>query len=101
MRRGGPLPFESEKRRAQRPERERVRRLVFARDGRCVARERVPEVSCWGPWDADEIRPRSRGGDPLDPQNVQTLCRAHHDWKHSQPAEAVRRGLAISDRPYN
>lgn len=65
------------------------------RDGfRCVARDLVPEITCVGPLDPDEIRSRARGGDPLDLANVQMLCRAHHDWKHTHDPEAVALGLS-------
>jgi len=58
---------------------------------------RVRHVACWHPpgepLDLDEIVPRGRGGSATDPENVQVLCRAHHDWKHAHPEEAERLGL--------
>lgn len=93
LRRGGPLRPESEKRRAQRGQREAVRRAALARDRGCVARPLVKEVWCWGPLDAHELLTRARGGDPLDLDNVRMLCRAHHDWCHDHPADAEERGL--------
>lgn len=93
------LPSESPKRRAERPTRDAVRAQVRARAGyQCQARELVPEISCWHPpgleLDVDEIVLRSgRPGGHLDPDNCQALCRAHHDWKHDNPDDAVARGL--------
>lgn len=87
----------SAKRRAQVPVRRAVTEQVRERDGGCVGRELVPEVACWHPvgvpLDVDEVRPRGTGGSALDPENAQTLCRAHHDWRHQNPNEAVDRGL--------
>lgn len=61
---------------------------------RCQAVELVPEVTCWGQLDVDEIVLRSgKPGGHLDPENVQVLCRAHHRWKDDHPKEAVERGL--------
>lgn len=62
--------------------------------GRCEARLVVPEVTCWGPLDVDEVIPRGvRPGSHLEPEHVQVLCRAHHDWTHAHPQEAAARGL--------
>ena len=70
------------------------REALYRAGGRCQAVELVPEVTCSGPLDVDEIVLRSgRPGGHLDPENVQVLCRAHHDWKHDHPKEAVERGL--------
>lgn len=48
---------------------------------------------CSGPLDVDEIVSRGRGGSALDPDNCQTLCRAHHDAKHSHIHAASILGL--------
>lgn len=89
----------SDKRRAELAIRKRVREEVLVRDAyKCVAKHLVPEVECAGPLDVDEITPRGRGGDWLDPDNCQTLCRLHHDWKHLHPAEATTLGLTRSRR---
>lgn len=88
------LARRSEKGKRRDRERAKVRAAVLQRDGhRCVGVYVVPELRCWGPLDVDEIRPRGRGGDELDVDNCQTLCRGHHDWKHAHPEEAQRRGL--------
>lgn len=44
--------------------------------------------------DVDEILSRGRGGDFLDPENCQTTCRHCHDKKHTEPTEALERGVA-------
>ena len=50
-----------------------VRWLVFERDGwRCV------ECGRKGRLEVDHIRPIARGGAPLDPANLRTLCRGCH-----------------------
>jgi hypothetical protein len=95
MKRSGRLRQQSAKRAAERDERAWVREDALHRAGhRCCAIDIVPEVTCWGPLDVDEIR--SRGVNPgghLDTANTQVLCRAHHDWRHAHPAEARARGL--------
>ena len=114
MKRPGPLrrttPLRSRQRLAQRSKRrvgetsarsEAIRQAI-ARDGnRCWAQDLVPEVACWGPLDADEYDPRAqRPGGHLDPTNVQMLCRAHHDWKHTHPIDAARAGLSPWPKGY-
>lgn len=69
--------------------------------GRCQLADVVPEITCWGPLDADEIAGRGRRpGGHLDVDNVQIACRAHHEWKTREPLEAARRGLAPWPRGY-
>ena len=98
-RRKKPLNPMSQKRRAELGIRKRVREEVLERDRyKCVAKHLVDDVECWGPLDVDEVIPRGRGGDWLDPDNCQVLCRAHHDWKHLHPAEATSLGLTRSNR---
>jgi len=48
---------------------------------------------CFGPLDVDEIISRGRGGSWLDVENCQTLCRRHHDLKHSRVHHASIIGL--------
>lgn len=77
-----------------------VRRIVLQRDmGLCQAKFLVGSIACSGPLDIDEVIPRGRGGNYLDPDNCQVLCRAHHRWKHDNPAEAERLGLTKSLPP--
>jgi len=95
LRRTGRLAPKSDKRQAEDPERERLRRLVWARDlGQCQARHLVPGVRCWGPMDVDAICPEGvRPGAHLVLENLHLLCRAHHDWKHANARLAVAVGL--------
>lgn len=90
----------SNKRKKQFSERKEVRRIVLTRDMlQCRAKYLVSFIECHGPLDVDEIVPRGRGGDWLDIDNCQVLCRAHHTWKHDHPAEAERLGLTKSLPP--
>jgi hypothetical protein len=53
-------------------------------------------VDCRGPLDVDERC--SRGVNPggeLDADNVQVLCRAHHEWRTAHPAWAHLLGLRV------
>lgn len=86
----------SEKRKAEIPIRKDVRGEVIRRDKVCQARDLVWEVACGGPLDVDEIVPRGRGGDYLDPANCQLLCRNHHRWKHEHPLRATALGFLKS-----
>lgn len=95
MKRGGRLPAQSAKRKRESAARAQVNRDALYRAGnRCQAIDLVPEVTCWGPLDVDEIKARGvNPGGHLDETNVQVLCRGHHDWKHAHPNEASERGL--------
>jgi hypothetical protein len=85
---------QSAKRRAERALRVEVVAAARLRDGGCVAKGRVPGVECAGPLDGDEIIARSAWpGGHLVLENVQTLCRAHHEWKHAHPIAAHDLGL--------
>lgn len=83
----------SKRREEEAAERFIVRGLVMARDRYCVAEKLVPQVTCGGPLDVDEIVGRGVGGDYLDPNNCNVLCRRHHDWKHANPEAAHAAGL--------
>lgn len=90
----------SKKRIKEGPRREEVRRIVLERDmGLCRAKFLVDFLTCSGPLDVDEVIPRGRGGDHLNPDNCQVLCRAHHRWKHDHPKEAEELGLTKSLPP--
>jgi len=94
------LNFASDKTKNSAFKRAEVRRIVMQRDmGLCRAKFLVGSVVCSGPLDTDEVIPRGRGGNYLDPDNCQVLCRAHHRWKHDNPAEAERLGLTKSLPP--
>ena len=72
-----------------------VRRAVFERDGyRCVLCGRAGRLEC------DHVTPLDRGGDPWDPDNLQTLCRscyiaktARENRRELTPVEAAWREL--------
>ena len=69
-----------------------IRADVLARDITCRAVDLIPSVRCVGPLDPHHIRRRGQGGpDSLD--NLVSLCRAHHDWTHQNPASAREIGL--------
>ena len=64
------------------------------RDGwACQARPLVPTVPCDGPLEGHEPLMRSRGGDPLDVDQIVTTCASHHRWAHANPTAAVELGL--------
>ena len=95
-----PLNFASKKTKNNASKRADVRRIVMQRDmGLCQAKFLVGSIMCSGQLDIDEVIPRGRGGNYLDPNNCQVLCRAHHRWKHDNPAEAERLGLTKSLPP--
>ena len=73
-----------------------VRSQVFIRDGGCRGRALIPELSCWGRLDPHHILRRSQGGQD-SPDNLVTLCRAHHDWVHGNPESS--RNLGLLKRP--
>ena len=73
----------------------RVRLEVLERDG-----WRCRRCGCYGN-EVDHIRPLRKGGDPFDPDNLQTLCRTCHVAKTraetrrpDTPAEAAWRAFA-------
>jgi len=79
-----PIKTRSEKRRQADRVRTQVRREVIERDGGCIMRAYGGCDTYGVPLDVDEIVSRGRGGDYLNPANCQTLCRRHHDLKHSR-----------------
>lgn len=87
----------SEKRKQEKPDRDRVTAKTLKRAGyRCEMAPLVPEVECTGGLDIDEIVPRGvYPGGHLDDSNTQAGCRAHHRWKTDHDAEAHRRGLRL------
>lgn len=92
---GSTLRRESAKRKAERAERAAVREETLKAAGyRCAGQALVPHVRCAGPLDVDEITPRGvKPGAHLDRAETQVLCRAHHEWKHANPAAAAEVGL--------
>jgi len=95
MKRGSAIKPFSKKRAGERDQRQKVIEETMRRSGgRCQAADLVPEVKCWGPLDTDEVVGRGvYPGAHLDADNTQTLCRAHHTWKHEHPRLAAERGL--------
>ena len=89
----------SDKRRATLPARRECMEIVRARDKVCQFWTHVCDSSldhedwlvCWedrfcsGPLDGHEPRHRSQGGDPTNPDEVQLICRHHHDFVHNWP----------------
>ena len=73
-----------------------VRTSVFLRDKGCKGRELIPDLSCWGKLDPHHILRKSQGGQDT-PDNLVTLCRAHHDWVHGNPESS--RNLGLLRRP--
>lgn len=73
-----------------------VRAEAIRRDGGCVATTLVPEVTCGGILEVDEIQGRGvRPGGHLVAGNTQVLCSRHHQWKTEHPLGAQMRGLAL------
>lgn len=101
-----PLPRESTKRKAERPERERVRAETLTRAGnRCELAAYIPEVTCWHPagepFDVDEIAARGVApGSHLDASITVATCRGHHIWRTDHPKEASERGIRITGGEY-
>jgi hypothetical protein len=83
------------KARSQVAQRRKVVALVVERDGLvCYGHTVLPVLGCFGPLDPHEIVPRGRRpGGHLDPDNVRMVCRAHHEWAHSNPWLAETVGL--------
>lgn len=103
LKRGGPLRQRSEKRVKEDAEFAKVRKAVMKRDGHCMAP--IDWGLCGGPWDSlsgglwDAHHIVSRARDKtlaLEPSNLITLCRRHHDWVHDHPLEAEAFGLLKS-----
>jgi 5-methylcytosine-specific restriction endonuclease McrA len=94
MKRGRRVNPRSQKRIDEQMERAEVRERALRKAGfRCCA-PGVAGISCGGPLDVDEIIPRGvRPGGHLEDDNVQVLCRRHHDWKTQNPAAAHAAGL--------
>lgn len=120
LRRGKPLARRSPKRVAADRVRADVREQVIARDGRCqaglAALDLLHQVAidhrlaewldnlarrCRG-FDAHDVHEpvaRSRGGDPLDPDQCLLLCRRCHEDIHAHPAFAREAQLTKRRNP--
>jgi 5-methylcytosine-specific restriction endonuclease McrA len=85
----------SKRRRRELRQRAQVRVEVLERDGGCVARDRLPQVSCsGGDLDVHELVRRSqwRAG-WLYASNCVAICRRHHDYVGLHPEHAHAVGL--------
>lgn len=76
----------------------KIKLAVITRDGRCMAGGVWPEVPCGGyKWDVHHIASRARAPElRMEPSNLTTLCRPHHDAIHADPALATQRGFMAS-----
>lgn len=78
--------------------RAQCRAIVFKREhGKCQRCRRPVTFDCY-PWEDDrahvnELIPRSRGGDPLDPKNCELICRLCHfpNGQHAPTPARMRR----------
>lgn len=98
LKRGKGLAVESvERKREDATEWPAVKAIVWARDnGECQAKRLVPEVACSQRLDPHHRHPTGAGGPRLDPDNVLTLCSAHHFWVHQEdPIRARLLGLLV------
>lgn len=98
LRRGKPLAKVGAKRQAEEEEWRALKERVRERDnGTCQAGALglAPEARCWGPLDPDHFVPVGwwAAGRLVD-DNVWSLCRGHHDYKHDDLERAVELGLA-------
>lgn len=101
-----PIAARSAKRKAEAPERARVREQVLDRDGhRCTMFGLAPGP-CGSPFpwrpplEVHEVIPRGRWrAGYLVVSNCVTGCQLHHDWVTSHPVEATALGLMASAPP--
>ena len=91
-----PLARVSAKRKDEAHEYDRARTIAFLRDkGVCQAARIWLEVECSGRLDPHHIHPVGRYPElRCDPDNLVTLCRAHHSAAHdADPVRARELGL--------
>jgi len=69
-----------------------VRADVLRRDRGCLG-ARLPGT-CSGGLELHHLTNRSQGRDDT-PDNLLTLCSAHHRWVTENPAEATERGFSV------
>jgi 5-methylcytosine-specific restriction endonuclease McrA len=86
-----PEPSKTVKARAKRlwaKARAKAREIRWTRDGGCCVRCGKPvklhwsEAEWWNVANIHETRPRSLGGDPLNPDEQETLCADCHKKRH-------------------
>lgn len=91
-----PLARVSARRTGERLAYEKAKLAAWNRDrGQCQAARTWPEIECGGRKDPHHVRPTGMWPElRCDPDNLITLCRAHHDAVHHfQPAKARTLGL--------
>lgn len=88
----------SDKRRRENVEYRKIKLAVVTRDRHCKADGVWPEIPCSGYiWDVHHVVSRARAPElRLEPSNLITLCRPHHDAIHANVALATERGLLKS-----
>ncbi|MFZ4431565.1 MAG: HNH endonuclease signature motif containing protein [Microthrixaceae bacterium] len=85
------MPLRPQSTRARRVAQQRAHLRVTLREQRGATCE---YPGCREPWvDMHERKKRSRGGSVLDPANIALLCRPHHEWTETNPAEATLMGF--------
>lgn len=88
-----PLARMSKKRAAQARAFAPIREAVFERDNHtCQAAHVVLSVRCSNGLHPHHLRRQSQGG-PDTPENLLSVCPAHHRWIHDNPEDACSRGL--------
>ncbi len=84
----------SDKRLAERDERNVVREIALRRAMYRCSAPGAFGIRCAGPIDVHELQSRGvRPGGHLDPDNCIALCRAHHEHVTTHPAQARIAGL--------
>lgn len=91
LKRNTPLRAKSKLKTRSKPVPKSVYQDVLARDMGCRAAE-VIRIPCAGRIDPHHVKRRSQGGEDT-PENLVSLCRAHHDWVHAHPDESYQLGF--------
>ena len=85
----------SDKRRAEFPERDRVRAAVFKRDeGKCRIAPFLPDIPCYGKMTFQHLLKEGQGGAYTEANGI-SACSFHNDWVEMYPDEADALGLVI------
>lgn len=101
--RGTPLKQQSNKKAAERREREPIRQAVLERDGHRCQMQKVVDRStelhdvagrCYGRLEVHHLDKESQGG-AYTLTNLLTLCATHNLWVENNPTVAHRLGLVI------
>ena len=79
---------------------------VIARDGGCTfsmfaqGRATDQELQCHGPLTAHELRKRSHGADPTNPDECVCLCWGHNGWIEDNPRVSAAWGLWLTNKTF-